>query len=66
MSVEDRFNTALKFIQTLPKDGSIKPSNNQLLAFYSLKKQIDSGKVQIHVAAGNECVVLIAWLPTMY
>ena len=46
MSTQERFELALKFIQTLPKDGPVKPSNMQLLSFYALKKQIDSGKVR--------------------
>ena len=41
--LEERFDKAVKFIKSLPKDGSIKLKNEQKLRIYSLYKQATEG-----------------------
>ena len=42
--IEERFNTAAKWVQSLPKDGHIQPSNERKLVFYGLYKRITVGE----------------------
>ena len=42
--IEERFNIATKWIQTLPKDGHIQPSNERKLVFYGLYKRVTFGE----------------------
>ncbi|PAV58761.1 hypothetical protein WR25_10824 isoform B [Diploscapter pachys] len=43
MSLDDKFNAAVKIVQNLPKDGPLTTSNSQKLTFYSLFKQATVG-----------------------
>ncbi|KAJ9125861.1 hypothetical protein QFC24_002645 [Naganishia onofrii] len=45
MSVDARFQVAVKEIGALPKDGPIKPSQEDQLTFYGLFKQANVGDV---------------------
>ncbi|KAJ9102501.1 hypothetical protein QFC21_002901 [Naganishia friedmannii] len=45
MSVDARFQVAVKEIGALPKDGPIKPSQDDQLTFYGLFKQANVGDV---------------------
>ena len=42
--IEERFDTAVKWVQSLPKDGPIQPSNERKLVFYGLYKRITAGE----------------------
>jgi len=46
MNLEDRFNLAVRTIQSLPPDGFLKPSNLTKLIFYGLYKQATIGPCQ--------------------
>ena len=41
---EERFNTASRWVQSLPKDGHIQPSNERKLVFYGLYKRVTAGE----------------------
>ncbi|XP_077100323.1 acyl-CoA-binding domain-containing protein 5A isoform X2 [Siphateles boraxobius] len=44
---EQRFNAAVKVIQSLPSNGSFQPSNDMMLKFYSYYKQATQGPCKI-------------------
>ncbi|XP_039522432.1 acyl-CoA-binding domain-containing protein 5A isoform X3 [Pimephales promelas] len=44
---EQRFNAAVKVIQSLPSNGSFQPSNDMMLKFYSYYKQATQGPCNI-------------------
>ncbi|KAK7124033.1 hypothetical protein R3I93_022211 [Phoxinus phoxinus] len=44
---EQRFNAAVKVIQSLPSNGSFQPSNDMMLKFYSYYKQATQGPCSI-------------------
>ncbi|ODM94721.1 Acyl-CoA-binding domain-containing protein 5 [Orchesella cincta] len=44
MSVEEKFQAAVRVIHSLPKDGPYQPSNSSKLKFYGLYKQATEGK----------------------
>ncbi|XP_067290679.1 acyl-CoA-binding domain-containing protein 5A isoform X2 [Pseudorasbora parva] len=44
---EERFNAAVKVIQSLPSNGSFQPSNDMMLKFYSYYKQATQGPCNI-------------------
>ena len=45
-SVEELFQAAVKYVQSLPADGDVKPSNETKLTFYGAFKQSTEGDVQ--------------------
>lgn len=46
MAVQQDFDEAVAYIQNLPKDGPVKPSNDEKLKFYGLFKQAKEGDVK--------------------
>ncbi|KAB5587208.1 hypothetical protein PHYPO_G00010450, partial [Pangasianodon hypophthalmus] len=44
---EQRFDAAVKVIQSLPANGSFQPSNEMMLKFYSYYKQATQGPCNI-------------------
>eukprot|EP01013_Petalomonas_cantuscygni_P011329 TRINITY_DN24740_c0_g1_i1.p1 TRINITY_DN24740_c0_g1~~TRINITY_DN24740_c0_g1_i1.p1 ORF type:complete len:118 (+),score=19.54 TRINITY_DN24740_c0_g1_i1:49-354(+) len=46
MSLEEDFKLASAYIRSLPKDGDVKPSQEQQLAAYKFFKQATQGDVQ--------------------
>jgi hypothetical protein len=44
-TLDDKFKRAVHFVQSMPKDGPVQPSNDDKLAFYGLFKQSSDGYV---------------------
>lgn len=51
MSQMDRFNAAVAYVSSLPKDGDVKPSLDERLKMYSYYKQVMVGKCSEHGGA---------------
>lgn len=47
LSLQEKFDTAVAFVQGLPKDGPIQPSIDDKLKFYKYYKQATVGDVNI-------------------
>lgn len=43
MTLDEKFKRAVDFVQSMPKDGPVQPTNEDKLAFYSLFKQSQEG-----------------------
>jgi len=42
-TLDEKFKRAVNFVQSMPKDGPVQPSNEDKLAFYCLFKQSTDG-----------------------
>ncbi|KAH8117774.1 acyl-CoA-binding protein [Phellopilus nigrolimitatus] len=52
MSYEAKFTTAVSIVQGLPKDGPIKPTQDEQLYFYKYYKQVTVGDVNVSRPSG--------------
>lgn len=60
-SVEEKFHSAVDIIRSLPKSGSIQPSNDTKLKFYSYYKQATEGPCEIPKPAFWDIVNRAKW-----
>ena len=59
--IEERFNVATKWIQSLPKGGHIQPSNERKLVFYGLYKRVTFGENKTRAPSYFNMVARAKW-----
>lgn len=59
--IEERFNVATKWVQSLPKDGAIQPSNERKLVFYGLYKRVTLGENKTRAPSYFNMVARAKW-----
>eukprot|EP00455_Lapot_gusevi_P005026 TRINITY_DN12121_c0_g2_i1.p1 TRINITY_DN12121_c0_g2~~TRINITY_DN12121_c0_g2_i1.p1 ORF type:complete len:101 (+),score=36.48 TRINITY_DN12121_c0_g2_i1:59-361(+) len=58
---EQLFKDAVKYVQSIPKDGPVKPSNSDKLMFYALFKQATDGKCKTKAPSKMNLVARAKW-----
>lgn len=61
MSLEERFNQLVTIVQSLPKDGELKLSDNDKLKFYGFYKQATVGPINIEQPSFYKFVEKAKW-----